>query len=104
MIQSIARKELTRTELDGKEMIINEIRRFDFDNKILAEIEEIFDDWEYAQNHGVFCNEEDEIVMMDVDIVLEELQERIDCNEEYREYEKTIIQYLKDFKGFKIWV
>jgi hypothetical protein len=103
-MDSIARKELSRVESGNKEIVTNEIIRFDFDEAVLSGLEYVFDDWEYAQNHGVRCNEDDEILMIDVDECMEEIDGRIIDNEDDNIREKVIKEYLEKYKGFTIWV
>jgi hypothetical protein len=107
-MQSIARKETNRTEENGREIIFNDIIRFDFDAGVQSAIEDIFDDWEYAQNHGVQVSEDGELFLLDVTQLLDEMEDRImndgtpDNEDSHRE--KMIFDYLSKYKGFTIWV
>ena len=108
MKQSIARKELSRVEENGKETIVNDIIHFDFDEGILCLLEEIFDDWEYASNHGINMLEDGETQIIDVDQALDELEDRIMGDEtpdkEDTQREHTIKEYLEDYRGYTIWI
>jgi hypothetical protein len=104
---SIARKELSRTEVDGKETIVNEIKHFEFDAVVLELIEDIFDDWEYAQAHGVQGDEEYDIVFIEVDRCIDELDDRIldaEPDGENATMEIKIKTYLEPYRGFTIWL
>ena len=105
-MKAIARKELSRIENEDKEVITNEIVRFDFDEKIMNYLETIFDDYEYGQNHGVYQNEDGEICIIDVDMLLDEMHDMIADDEskdkEETATEKTISEYFEKFKGFNI--
>lgn len=103
--ESIARKEISRSETDGKETIINEIIHFKFDEGVMEAFDMIFDDWEYAQEHGVYSND-DGISMIDVDMALDEMDDKImdddTPDKEDTFNEKLIRDYLLKFKGFHI--
>ena len=105
--KSIARKELTRVEQDGKEIVTNEIIHFDFDGGIMETLDMIFDDWEYAQEHGVYTND-DGITVIDVNMALDEMDDRI-LNDDTPDKEDTqneilIKDYLEKFRGFTIYI
>jgi len=104
---SIARKELSRIEQDGKETIVNEIIHFEFDSVVLEAIDMIFDDWEYAQEHGVFTNDDD-VTMIIVNQALDEMEDKImgddTPDKEDSSNEILVRDYLTKFKGFTIWV
>jgi hypothetical protein len=104
---SIARKELSRTEQDGKETIVNEIIHFKFDGGVLESINLIFDDWEYAQEHGVY-SDDDGVTIIIVNQILDKLDDRI-MNDDTPDKDDTqnevlVRDYLLKFKGFTIWV
>ena len=105
--KSIARKEVSRTEADGKEIIVNEIIHFNFDGGVLETMDMIFDDWEYAQEHGVYIDDED-ITIIDVNMALDELEDRImgddTPDKEDTQNEILIRDYLEKFRGFTIHI
>ena len=111
---SIARKELSRTETQGgkqvgiHEHIVNIIIRFEFDEGVLTDLEYIFQDWEYSNEHGVHCHEENEIELIDVNECLQEIEDRIEQDEtpdkEDSQREILIKKYLEQFRGFTIWI
>jgi hypothetical protein len=104
MDKSIARKELSREVANDKETIINEIIYFEFDSGVLEAIDMIFDDWEYAQEHGVFTND-DGVTLINVDDCIQEMEEKIKMNDDDDTFnEKLVRDYLMKFKGFSIWV
>ena len=102
-MKSTARKELSRTEENGKETIVNEIIHFDFDGSILDDLKDIFGDGEYEQEHGVFFDKYEEIHSIDVYDCIMELNERTFDDDDYTK-EMRIIAYLEKYKEFKIWV
>jgi hypothetical protein len=114
-----ARKEISRIEekeilhnptlgMTGQETIINEIIHFDFDDGILQGISDIFDDWEYGKDHGIFVNEDEDIYMIEVNACLDEIEDRIMADEtpdkEDSQKEKLIKDYLEKYRGFDIWI
>ena len=101
--QSIARKEFSRLEEGNNETIVNEIIRFDFDKTILDDINFIFDDWEYAQEHGINYWEDD-LHLITVNELLDELDDRCLDDDYDSKREKRIKKYLAKYKGFTIWV
>ena len=100
-MKAIARKELSRKEKNNIEHIKNSIIYFEFDDGIISSIYMIFDEWEYAQENGIYNNQMDELIYIDVNLVLSCLKERI---EDYEDVfiEKLIIEYLEKYKGYKI--
>lgn len=104
MKKSIARKELSRVIKNNKETVINDYHKFDFDKAAYAALENIFDDYEYAQDHGVYCDRDNAFVFLEVDVVLDELKGRsLNDNEDNIE-EKTLSDFLKEWKGYTIWI
>ena len=111
-IKATRRKELSRKIEDNKEFVVNEIYKFEFDGGVMEAINEVFDDGEYAADHGVYLDWRlEEIALIKVDNVLEEVEERIHEQEQDGEtdscfYNRLIIirDYLKDWKGYTIWV
>ena len=105
--EATARKELARSEADGKETIINEIVHFEFDPGVMEVMDLIFDDWEYAQEHGVYSND-DGITMIDVNMLLDEMDDKImaddTLDQEDTFNEKLIRDYLDKFRGFTIHI
>jgi len=105
--KSIARKEISRIEQNGKEVVTNEIIHFDFDGGVLEAISNIFDDWEYAQEHGIY-SDEDDVTMITVDMALDEMEDRImrddTPDKEDTQNEILIKDYLTKFKGFTIYI
>ena len=97
---AIARKEISREFKDNKETIINERKDFLFDISIQEIIEEIFEDYEYARDKGVYWGE-DELYMIEVNSLLEECEQRLE-DEDSRE--RDIITYLKKWKDYKIYM
>jgi len=101
--QSIARRELSRVEKNGKETVIYDIIHFDFDKEIREDIDFIFDDYEYAQNHGVNYWEED-LYLITVNDLIEELKDKLLDNDYDGEREKKMIKYFEKYQNFIIWV
>ena len=67
----------------------------------------IFDDWEYAQEHGVYSND-DGVSVIDVDMTLDEMDDKIMADDtpdkEDTFNERLIRDYLLRFKGFTIHI
>lgn len=104
MKKSIARKELSRVIKNNKETVINDYHKFDFDKAAYAALENIFDDYEYAQDHGVYSDRDDAFVFLEVDAVIEELKERVSNDPDCSLEEKTLRDFLKEWKGYTIWL
>jgi hypothetical protein len=104
-MNSTARRELSRIEADSKETVVNEIIHFNFDPAVESTILDMFDDWEYAQQHGIHFDD-DSLRLITVDSCIEEMQDRITSQNDPEETmrEEIIIEYLKQFKGFTIWM
>lgn len=100
---SRARKEISRTENDGKETIVNEIIRFKMPPEIMEGLKDIFDDYEYGQENGVY-SDLDGFVTIDVDECVNALLERKDYAEETYFIEDLLIEFFKKYAGFTIWV
>ena len=104
--KSIARKEFSRLRENGQETIVNDYIEFEMDKDIYATLIEIFDDYEYAEEHGVFWNQDDDIHLIEVDKVVEELDDRMmerEADEIFKE--KLLREYLyPKFKGYTIWI
>lgn len=105
-----ARKELSRTVIGYTEVIQNKYLKFDFDTYIRELIDDIFDDFEYAQEHGVYYYEDD-LYSIDVNSCIDELNDRLLMNDDEeeteddeKEPEEKIIEYLTPYKDFTIWV
>lgn len=108
MSKAIIRKHQKTTVRLYKEIITNYYEEIDFDDKILNYIcDYIFDDWEYAQDHGVYFDQEDELQCIKIDMMLDELHDRcIDRDEEEEcRIEKEIVTYCKKWKkkDYTIW-
>ena len=104
MNKSIARKEISRVVKDNKETIVNEFYEFEFDKAAYSALNNIFDDYEYARDHGVY-SDEDDFYLIDVDIVIEELQDRMLDEEEENIKERVLYEFLiPRWKGYKIWL
>jgi hypothetical protein len=103
-MEAIARKEISRKEKNNIEHIKNSIIHFEFNDGIITSIKIMFDEYEYAQENGIYENQDDEIVYIDVNLLLEALNERIECADydENVSTEKIIIEYLEKYKGYKI--
>ena len=103
-MKAIARKELLRKEKNNIEHIKNSIIYFGFDDDIITLIMIMFDEWEYAQANGIYKNQDDEIVYIDVNLLLEALNERIECADDDEDIskEKEIMEYLEKYKGYTI--
>ena len=102
--KSIARKEISRIRENGKEIIVNEYIEFDMDKGLCASFIDIFEDYEYAQEHGVYITQDNDIFSIDVDMVIDELNERlIDREEDEVMHEKILLEFLSQYKGYSIW-
>jgi len=109
MEQSVARKQLSRVVVEGKETVVNEYKEFSFDKAIYAEMLNEFDDEEMAANNGVYGSVDDDISIIDVSKVCQYLSDQISDAEVDKETEtyryerwKQIYDYLKPWKGFEI--
>jgi hypothetical protein len=112
--QSIARKELSRTEENGLETVKNIIERFEFDDDVERILADIFDDYEYAQDNGLYFDAFDAISYIEVDKVLKELREKLEQEEDIESDDeldenyiadlKTVINYLNLYTAYTIWV
>jgi len=104
--KSIARKEISRIKENGKEIVIYEYIEFEMDKGIYGTLIDIFEDYEYAQDHGVFWNQDDDIQLIEVDKIVEELDDRMIEREEDEIFkEKLLKEYLyPKFKGYTIWI
>jgi len=78
---------------DGKEYVINEFLKLQVPSEIEEAINWIFDDYEYAQDHGVFYSYDDDLSLIDIDNMLECLEDRI---LEAREEDNFFILNIKD--------
>ena len=107
MSESILRKELSREIKDGKEYVVNEFLKLQVPLEVEEAINWIFDDYEYAQDHGVYYNYDDDISLIDIDNMLECLEDKIqDAIDEEEDYdkEKLVKEFFVKYKGFKIWM
>jgi hypothetical protein len=103
--KSIARKEISREFIDGKETVVNERVDFVFDEDVLFSLNIIYnDDYEMAYMAGVYYDFTQELYFIRVDKVLEDLDVRISDDGCNYESEKKIIKYLQKWKGWEIWV
>lgn len=104
MNKSIARKEISRIKENGKETIVNEYIEFEMDKGIRSSFYDLFEDYEYAQEHGVYYDLNDDILFIRVNFVLDELNDRlIDRSEDEITCEKILIDFLSQYKGYDIW-
>ena len=110
MEKSIARKQVSRVVKYGRETVVNEYQKFEFDKDIHREMLDEFDDGEMAANNGVYGNVDDDISIIDVSRVCQYLSNLIsdfstekDTEENFR-YErcKKMYDYLKQWKGYEI--
>lgn len=104
-MKCIARKEISRKITGTVEIVTNDIIEFEFENEFLFQLENIFDDWEYGQEHGVYQDEDGYVVNIDVNMCIEELEEKIvvASDEEYMTLLKDIVTFLSVYRGYVIW-
>ena len=100
----IARRFISKTIEGSKETIVNEIIEFDFDKAMKQTVCDLFEDWEYAQGHGVFYNQQEDLFSIDVDDCLEELKERQYNEDEEYAQEKLLMNYLDKYSGYTIYI
>ena len=111
----IRRKEILRSIDDANdfktfevETIKNEYEEIDFDNDIYENItENLFEDYEMAQENGVYYDLTGILHTIDVELAVEYLNDRIndkwtDDEDEYIS-EKLVRDYLLKFKGSVLW-